>query len=53
MMVTVEDIRLSQGRLKVFIILGAFPSGNDSKSNALKSATKGCSDAKAEVTELP
>jgi hypothetical protein len=24
MMLTVEDIRLSQGRLKVFIILGAF-----------------------------
>ena len=29
MIATVEDIRLSQGRLKIFIILGAFPSGND------------------------
>jgi hypothetical protein len=40
MMVTMEYIRLSQGHLKVFIILGAFPSGNDSKSNALKARQK-------------
>jgi hypothetical protein len=48
MMVTVEGIRLSQGRLKIFIILGGgFPSGNDFRTNALKGATKGYSDAKA------
>jgi hypothetical protein len=31
---------LSQGRLKIFIILGAFLLGNDFKSNAPKGAPK-------------
>jgi hypothetical protein len=40
MIATMEDIQLSQGRLKIFIILGAFPSGNNFSLNALERRDK-------------
>jgi hypothetical protein len=53
-MATMEDIQLSQGHLKIFIILGAFPSGNNfSLKRAGKARQKGCSDAKAERYRTP